>query len=256
MTRRPYTTKCRFFSDSAEELNIVWYPCTEGAKDLGLDAAIYPLDFSQQPWVPLYPGEVWERYNRPYNGRQPIPGSGMGGVCGTPEDFANGIRFDDPRPLASYRTDGLPTCCAVPLRGVGGARAGGRGEGWVFSPTVVGGALFCGLATTPAVPPWWQCDLFPDPTVPQWFSTAGAPGVGQGFRLRAWSVDPAHLAFCQVRQSACTAGTEWFAGAVPALADGGIDMTFLPIAVDDYRVGFRSQALGSSPSVVFRFDPA
>ena len=171
MTRRPYTTRCRFFSDSDAELDIVWYPCTEEAKDLGLDAAIYPLDFSQQPWVPLYPGEVWERYNRPYNARKPIPGSGVGGVCGTPADFAEGNRYEDERGHVRYRTDGLPWCCPVPLRAGGGAHGGGGGVAVLVTP-----GSTCPTATV--VGDGDSLTFFVTGTEVLWYRFAGASGLG------------------------------------------------------------------------------
>jgi hypothetical protein len=255
MIRYSYKTPCRFLSDSDTTADIVWFPCAEGAQDLPFASSIRPLLLKQTNEKVTFPGELQWEWTPPYFAKAAIPNSGIGHVCGTEEDFARGNPINDPRPELTYRSDGLPTCCNAPLALRGGAAGGGVSSPTLMTVTVVGGSLFCIIATSPFVPPWWQVNLFPDPAVPQWFSTATVPGVGAGFRLRAYSLDPAALAVCSVRLSACTIGTQVFSGFVPTLASGMLDMNFPPVPIDDYRVMFRSNALGVSPSVVFRFDP-
>lgn len=166
MARFPYTTPCHFFSDSDEVNDIVWYPCNPGAPDLPYPTVIRNTAMQDDNWRQWSPGEIYDPFDRPYNGKLPIPGVPAGHICGTPEDFANGCSLTDPRPPLEYRADGLPACCGGVVVGSGGAGAGGSavvavsanpGPTCLAASAVAFGVPFGGTITGPPTTiHWWK----------------------------------------------------------------------------------------------------
>lgn len=139
--RRPYTTKCRPFRDSDEEVDLVWYPCAPGAKVLPFPSVMHQTDWDVelQPWLPV--GEVPDA-PKVFNGKPIIPGTGLGHFCGEESDFDLGGKRDEAIPPVVRGATGLPDCCRPPVLGAGGVADGGRAVvTWALEP-----GLFCSEA--------------------------------------------------------------------------------------------------------------
>jgi len=125
--RRPYSTQCRFFSDSDEEVRIRWYPALPDAGTLPFPSKITSLDWSSWPWLASGVGEVFKASrgptllgDRPYNGAQAIPY--MHGIdpCKGSEVFKNGEPYDPSAPPQLYDENLIPLCCINFITPAGG----------------------------------------------------------------------------------------------------------------------------------------
>lgn len=147
LIRRPYTTRMRPFRDSDAEVDIVWYPCAPGARDLKYPSVVSSLDnWVQERDLGVYSGySVGEVPGAPrrYNAQKAKPGFTGENPCGTAEMFADGALFGDqhaePRNAA-----GLPVCCGGVPQGV---VIGGRVE---FPPR--GSGVLVGGRVEPSSP--------------------------------------------------------------------------------------------------------
>lgn len=113
--RRPYATSFRPFKDSDIEVGIRWRRVALDAPKLGT-----PSTFMSQDWIDncydepaeQLVGEVWG-VPRPYAPGVPLIGLDYLHVCGTPEEFADGLAFDAAANV-QFDEQGLPLCCNGP----------------------------------------------------------------------------------------------------------------------------------------------
>jgi hypothetical protein len=113
--RREYRTKVRFFKDSDQEVDVQVYRAAPGAPRLGFPSAFMSLDWLaelDEPWE-THLGEVWGE-PRPYSFHGPLIDVTYDHVCGTAEQFRDGVEFDPTRNV-KYDDQGLPECCGGPL---------------------------------------------------------------------------------------------------------------------------------------------
>lgn len=103
-------------------------------------------------WLPIAPGEVAEAIRKTTLERAPI-GSGVGHVCGSEDDFAEGGVYDEQEPPVRYGTSGLPLCCNPVVVVSGGPAVPGsvlfrvlRGR-YVYGGPAVGGRSVVALAS-------------------------------------------------------------------------------------------------------------
>jgi hypothetical protein len=116
----------RFDAAHPERLTRVrWYFTPEGAPALGLPTrfASRVWDIKEFPIVPL--GETASP--RPWRGPvAPFP-VGVGGLCGTPDQWLNGVSDGDPVPPVHPGTM-VPTCCGLPNLFTGGREITGSSQ--------------------------------------------------------------------------------------------------------------------------------
>jgi hypothetical protein len=113
--RREYRTKVRFFKDSDQEVDVQVYRAAPGAPGLGFPSAFMSQDWLaelDEPWE-SHLGEVWGE-PRPYSFHGPLIDPTYEHVCGTAEQFRDGVEFDPDRNV-KYDDQGLPECCNGPL---------------------------------------------------------------------------------------------------------------------------------------------
>jgi len=148
--RRPYTTACRFWEDSEDESEIIWYVAHPDAPVLPFASVFNSLDMDKEPWTRTGPGEVYGA-PRVYNGREAPPGVDGGHVCGFFYDFEYGGKFDESEPPVIYDDNGIPLCCNPPVIASGGAGCGGS--------AIVPAALTCETATPLALGVWLEVEI-------------------------------------------------------------------------------------------------
>lgn len=113
---REYKTKCRFFRDSDIEVEIQWIRCADDAPDLGFPSAFMSIDWLDPGYDEPQDaeiGEVWGE-DRDYSFHAPLVGLDYLHVCGTEDEFANGVAYDGSRDV-KYDEQGLPLCCNNPI---------------------------------------------------------------------------------------------------------------------------------------------
>lgn len=135
IARRPYTTRCRPWAASDEEVNIVWYPVPWTNPVLGFPSKIQSLDQCSRPWAAEGVGEVYGA-PRVYNAEKVKPFVDGRHVCGNFREFNGEIPKDDSIPPVIYAENGLPVCCAPPVIGQGGGEVGGVADVEVVSSLV------------------------------------------------------------------------------------------------------------------------
>lgn len=114
--RKEYRTKCRFFKDSDLEVDIHWYRAAPDAPMLGMPTAFMDADWLDELYDQPQLAEVGEVVpaDRPYAFKGPPFGLDYEHVCGTADEFANGVEFDPDRHVL-YDEQGLPLCCNAPV---------------------------------------------------------------------------------------------------------------------------------------------
>lgn len=125
LSRRAYTTACRFLRDSDTVSQIRWSECHPDALAIPYTSAILSLDLERSDSKEWPVGEV-DGAPRPFI-RDVTPAGLIGDhVCGTPEDFEQGGEYRPDLPPAEYATDGFLKCCNPPKVIHGGFGAGGH----------------------------------------------------------------------------------------------------------------------------------
>lgn len=197
MTRRAYSTECRFFRDSDLVSRVRWMEAAPDAEVLPFPSVILSRQQEQDDWLPIEPGEVADALRTTTLERAPA-GTGTGHICGTEEEFNNGEVFDPTREPLQYGSYGLPLCCDPPMRVFGGAGAGGRNTLRVYRGLAVyGGAGGGGRVTvTNGIEPrvyggagaGGRCVISnPDPI--RCYGGAGGSGRGRFNDLSTWLRD-------------------------------------------------------------------
>jgi len=151
--RRPYTTKVKFFRDSSREDLLSYYPALHDAKNLPFPTAFVCQEWEKEPWTIEGVGERWLEPT-PYNRMRMNPAALSRHICGTADEFLNGVVWDPSRPPTEYDNSGLPTCCGGPI-GVVGISYGGTALVYVRpQDKSSGGISYGGTAVVgPPVPP-------------------------------------------------------------------------------------------------------
>lgn len=113
MGRRPYKTRCRFLKDNDTEAEIRWVEVPDDTPTLPYVSGIYSLNQTRDKWAQTGLGEVpW--VPRPFTGQ--VAPNGFDGrlLCGTPEEFEFGGKYEPDKPPAVYDSQGFLACCEVP----------------------------------------------------------------------------------------------------------------------------------------------
>ena len=171
MLHTPYRVACRFFRDSDELNDVVWYKCRDDAPTLPFPSMVcsrfWDYEFQFQP-----PGGE-EPYAKFTNQRGPAKPAAVGThQCGTAEDFAEGCLRDTTLPPVVYRANGLPACCAAVVDGRGGGAGGGRDVVTITEPPLTPNTCLTAYALTAGVFRDFaltSIDVF-------WFDFTGIPG--------------------------------------------------------------------------------
>lgn len=120
--RREYKTTARLFRDSDQEVEIQWYRVPEDAPPLPFPSLLMSDEWTHNGYDESWRrelGEVWDAPT-PYSFHGELIAPTYDHVCGTADEFLNGVEFDPTREVL-YDEQGVPLCCglaAVPFFGV------------------------------------------------------------------------------------------------------------------------------------------
>jgi len=160
----------KLFSNSADEVEVIWYPALKTAPDLGRVSIVArpEWDADQQEWAEGGVSSEGEWLNR-----AAVPGALGAHVCGTDEQFRDGCERDTSLPDVLYGAFGLPQCCAPPVPGAAGGAGGGRASlVWTLTP-----GASCAAATLFPVDSGQQNVAFPPGPSDSWFKFPTVSGT-------------------------------------------------------------------------------
>lgn len=125
LARKEYRTKCRFFKDNPLEVTIRWRRAAPNAPTLGFPTAFMNAEWLDEGYDQPQLAQVGEVVpaDRPYVFGGELVGLDYQHVCGTPEQFLNGVEYDPDRDVV-YDEQGLPLCCNAPIVAVMGVVVG------------------------------------------------------------------------------------------------------------------------------------
>jgi len=143
LARACYRTKCRFFKDSDVETEIEWYFVPDGTPFLPFSHVIGCDNWQSDKFNWRGPGEV-DFSPRPFVQGSTKPSALARNVCGSAEEWAEGLNWPATGPPVEYDPFGIPTCCAgatVPWVGDGGLEFDGNAPWSTNAPTIGDGGL-------------------------------------------------------------------------------------------------------------------
>lgn len=107
--RRSYSVQVKPWRNSSQSVLFHWRPAAPNAEYLPVPSCINSRNWDANPWRELDVGEISDTAKFEYT--TPIPGSGQGHYCGTPDQWLNGDVYDPSLPPVTYNPQNLPACC-------------------------------------------------------------------------------------------------------------------------------------------------